>query len=85
MKTSSYGIVTVLPDAVFLVDYGHGKSVTNDAENVVESVNDRFPNHRIFYRDTMGCWDELVHIRGLFLKFAPIVGEVKEKYKQHFI
>ncbi len=85
MKTSSYGIVTVLPSAVFLVDYDHGKSVTNDAEGVVKHVVTEFPNRRIFYRDTMGCWDELVHIQGTFLRFAGISPVTKEKYKQHFV
>lgn len=46
-------------------------SVTNDAEGVVERINRRFPGYRIFYRDSMGNWDELLHDADRFRGFAP--------------
>lgn len=46
-------------------------SVTNDAEEVCERVHAVWPHHRIFYRDTDGRWDELVHLGGKFERFAP--------------
>jgi hypothetical protein len=56
---------------VFIVDLDVGKSITNDAENVVEQVAKEYPGHRIIYRDTQGQWDELVHNDGEFVGFAP--------------
>jgi hypothetical protein len=46
-------------------------SITNDAEAVVEHVLKMYPGHRIFYRDTDGNWDELVHNGKAFCSFAP--------------
>jgi len=46
-------------------------SVTNDAERVCRRLYSRFGNYRYYYRDTMGNWDELVHDRGHFTRFAP--------------
>ena len=69
---ASYSIVRVAPGCVFIIDHDRGKSVTNDAEAVVSAVYARFPGRRIFYKDTMGQWDELVHRNGRFTGFAPI-------------
>lgn len=60
--------------AVFIVDLARTcgtMSVTNDAESVVKIVASEYGNRRIFYRDTCGRWDELVHDNGRFLRFAP--------------
>jgi hypothetical protein len=52
-------------DPVFLVDLDddiEAPSVTNGAEQVVERIIDDYgPHRRIFYRDSMGHWDELAH------------------------
>ncbi len=58
-------------DVVHIRDLDVGMSVTNDAENVVEYLYNRFGNRRFFYRDTMGRWDELVHEHGKFTGFRP--------------
>jgi hypothetical protein len=47
------------------------KSVTNDAERVTAEVNRLHPAKRIFYYDTEGALDELVHDKGKFIRFAP--------------
>lgn len=70
----SYTIVKVESDAVFLVDNDDGRSVTNDAEAVVSSVLQKLGNRRIFYRDTMGVWDELVHDGKRFTDFRAGTG-----------
>ena len=64
---------------VFITDLNLGQvSVTNDAENVVRrlydelsyNVNDKKVAHyRYFYRDSDGCWDELLHTCGNFTGF----------------
>lgn len=45
-------------------------SVTNDAEGVIARL-DPAPMQRVFYYDSEGHLDELVHRDGKFLKFAP--------------
>ena len=50
------------------------KTVTNDAENVVAELHARgvLGNRRLFYYDSDGRRDELVHDgNGIFLNFAP--------------
>ena len=56
---------------VWIVDQDAGCSVTNAAESVCAYLNERYPGYRIIYRDTAGCWDELVHEAGVFSGFAP--------------
>jgi hypothetical protein len=58
---------------VFMEDLDLGnKSVTNDAEFVVESVNAVYPKYRQMYLDSMKQWDELVHENGKFVTFLPL-------------
>ena len=69
---ADYKVVGNGTDIVYLVDKNCGNmSVTNDAENVVLEVTERFGNKRIMYKDSMDRWDELVHDHGQFVRFAP--------------
>jgi hypothetical protein len=74
MKTrANYSIISTTPTEVFLVDNCNEAgtmSVTNDAEAVVAAVYANYTGRRIFYRDTEGRWDELVHKDGVFVDFA---------------
>lgn len=65
---------------VFIVDLNDGgMSVTNDAENVcTQAVSSSIMNgdecvhlynYRLFYRDSEGQWDELLHDKGEFKDF----------------
>ena len=58
---------------VFIQDEcdGNQRSVTNGAEDVVPIAVKSNPTYRLFYRDTEGQWDELVHKAGVFEGFAP--------------
>lgn len=60
-----------LEDGYIIVkDNDDGLSVTNQAEKVVQDVCERYgKDKRIFYRDTDGYWDELVHQDGYFRRF----------------
>lgn len=61
MSRSDYQIIKVENNKVFLVDLDRGRmSVTNDAENVYAEVTKKYPGHRVIYRDSTGCWDEIV-------------------------
>ena len=57
---------------VFIKDLDQGNvSVTNDAEDVTQEVMHDYPDdYRLFYQDSMGDWDELVHNnKGVFTGF----------------
>ena len=71
---SVFQIDHITPDAVYLVDLCNvtdSMSVTNDAEAVVENLFKEFGDKKFIYQDSMGNWDELVHVRGVFMDFAP--------------
>ena len=52
---------------VWIVDEDRGgKSVTNDAHNVIAMLQADYPDYRIIYRDSMGNWDELCHVGECF-------------------
>jgi predicted double-glycine peptidase len=63
-------VIHVNDDAVYLADENDGAmSITNDAEAVTMWTNNLYPDRRIYYRDTEGNWDELVHKNGVFVGF----------------
>lgn len=77
MNRSTFSIVKIEPDRVFIVDLDQGGlSVTNDAEAVCQGLaqNSGFASKRFIYRDSDGRWDELVHRAGVFQGFAPYDG-----------
>lgn len=55
-------------------------SVTNDAENVVEYLTEyhELGNKRIFYEDTDGMVDELVHEKSTFTGFKMGYHDLEE-------
>jgi len=59
---------------IFIRDTGHntGRSVTNDAEYVVEKLYEEYgitDKTRIFYKDSIGCVDEMLHAGKVFTRF----------------
>lgn len=69
---------------VDLCDEGsHFMSVTNDADAVVEYLISKFGSHPIYYKDSMGQWDELKHDGREFTDFAPISPALKTKFNLH--
>jgi hypothetical protein len=69
-------IITDIKDGItFIIDLNRGrKSVTNDAEWVVEKVLEKYPHNRIIYRDSQGDWDELLHNNQEFTGFSRYQG-----------
>jgi len=69
----SYEIVN---EVVCIIDNDNGKSVTNDAVNVLADIAGQGVNlagRRVIYRDTRGVWDELVlNPDGSFCNFKSI-------------
>lgn len=71
-RKSDFEIVALDRQAVWIVDLDcGGPSVTNDAERVCRCLHAEYPGRRIFYRDTMGNWDELDHAAGTFRGYKP--------------
>lgn len=72
INRSQYDVAKITDKAIWIVDTGEEcMSVTNDAERVVAEIDRRYANRRIYYRDSMGNWDELKHDGSIFLGFAP--------------
>lgn len=73
-RRAHYDIVKVTSTIVWIRDRDEDGvvSVTNDAENVVKELHNKYPGARIIYQDTMQAWDELKHDGcGTFTGFAP--------------
>lgn len=69
-------IIKYEADAFVLIeDQDQGRSITNDAENVVKTVDAMLEGglegRTLYYRDTMGRFDKLQHREGRFIGFAP--------------
>lgn len=74
---ADWRLVKDAPEIVFISDMNlGGTSITNDAEAVVHDVVAIFGNKRVVYRDTMGNWDELTHLHGVFSDFVAFTGEL---------
>jgi len=60
---------------VLIEDLDSGRSVTNEAATVVSTLSEHLDGglreRRLYYRDTMGRYDELKHSDGQFVRFAP--------------
>jgi polysaccharide deacetylase 2 family uncharacterized protein YibQ len=68
---SSFSITEIKDDRVVILDNNMGgRSVTNDAENVVEYLYSVYGNRRVFYIDSEGILDELRHNKGEFVGFG---------------
>lgn len=72
---AAYQIAAITDTLVVLRDCDTGTSITNNAEAVVASVDQSIPgglgSRRLFYRDTLGRYDELRVVDGKFAGFAP--------------
>ena len=65
---SSFSITEIKDDRVVILDNNlGGRSVTNDAENVVEYLYSVYGNRRIFYIASEGILAELRHKNGNFV------------------
>lgn len=79
MNHAAFSTILVTQEIVFLADLDQGgRSVTNDAEHVVQMTAKSHPDHRIVYRDSEGQWTEMQHERGRFLRFLPWHGHTPQ-------
>jgi len=69
---ASFTILEIEEDYIYIKDDGgDSRSITNDAEWVISELADSFDisKRRIFYMDSFGIIDELVHENGIFKEF----------------
>jgi hypothetical protein len=87
-KSAMFKIITMDKSIIFIHElYDHKnkslyKTVTNDAEKVVEILYSKltllYNDRRLFYRDTRGRIDEIVHQDGKFVEFRAGIGPFVE-------
>ena len=66
---------TIHGDVIAIIDHDQGKSVTNDAENIIADLAACFDlsNYRVIYRDARGIYDQLLVDRtGHFTGFSSL-------------
>lgn len=69
---------TRLDIAILVVDLSEelgGRSVTNGSEEVIRHLKPTVP---VYYKDTMGNWDEIQHKGGEFTGFASLSASLRE-------
>ena len=70
---AGYEVISDNDQFIYLKDSGHNqfKTVTNDAEYILSRLNEEYGigNKRIFYKDSSGEIDEIVHKNGIFAGF----------------
>jgi hypothetical protein len=81
---SAFHVERFTKEYVYIVDDFNPRfptvTVTNDADAVVSrlfSFGLLSCSQRVFYKDSCGCMDELLHVDGRFKGFAPGCGEFK--------
>ncbi len=60
------------------------RSVTNSATEVLAELDERLNglgSRRVFYRDTIGRFDEMLHENGRFVRIAPITVTQQEFFR----
>lgn len=72
----SFDIVFAYDLKILLIDLDRGKSITNDAYNIIKELDKNIlpggiKNRRVYYRDTMGRYDRILTHHGIFTGFAP--------------
>lgn len=66
---------TIHGNVIAIVDHDQGKTVSNDADNVVRDLEACFDlsRYQVIYRDTRGIWDQiLVDRTGRFAGFSSL-------------
>lgn len=75
---AAYSVLGYYPDKNVIIikdehaDGSDRRSVTNDAEQVVGTINTIHHGVRIIYQDTCGDYAEIYHDRGSFRGYQPI-------------
>lgn len=66
---AEFEVVKLTAEAIWLRDLDKGRTITNDADEVTAAMLKLYGPRRVYYRDTMGRWDELEHNGRAFVGF----------------
>lgn len=79
---STFSVPVENEEFIILVDHDEGCSVTNDAENVIrwldENLDGGLGQRKVYYRDTSGEYDELVHDNVNFKSYSACPLHIKQ-------
>ncbi len=86
LQQASFDIVTNNDVYILIVDKNEGgRSITNDASSVVHHLNDTIKGglqkKRVYYRDSMGQFDQLVHNNGKFIEFSSCTQSQQDHFR----
>lgn len=65
----------VIGNVICLVDLAKAESITNDADQIIGDLHQRFGDlsgFRVIYLDTMGTWDEIAVLENRFHGFKSV-------------
>jgi hypothetical protein len=73
MSKIQYQIIRITDTLVLIRDLNQGASITNYPSETLNHLSQRHSIKwkRIFYRDTIGRFDQIVHNNGIFVCFRP--------------
>lgn len=75
MPCAQYSLRNITDNFVLIVDLDKGRTVTNDAPNVIirlhREIHGGLGSRKVYYRDTCGRFDEIRHNTGAFESIAP--------------
>lgn len=71
MFHANYDVVEIGDNYIYIEESNEGKTVTNDAEWVIEQLHEDYDlaGKRVFYKDCYGEVDEITHVNGVFKGF----------------
>ncbi|ELK0756148.1 MULTISPECIES: hypothetical protein [Enterobacteriaceae] len=79
---STFSVPVQNEEFIILVDHDKGASVTNDAENVIRWLDENLAGglgqRKVYYRDTMGEYDELEHENVNFKGYIACPRHIKQ-------
>jgi len=83
----NFDVVFIDDISIILVDLDTGKSVTNDAYKIVKLLDSTIlpggiKTRRVYYRDTMGRFDQMKTFNGIFTGFDPCTPAQQEFLKK---
>lgn len=79
---STYKVILATPKLIVLIDCLGDVSVTNDAMNVIDDLFKLYSGltgKRVFYRDSLGTFDELVVVDGVFSGYQACTATMRQE------
>lgn len=80
-----YKVALVSDTLVVIIDQDGPRSITNDAQGVIDRLTAELGDlgrRRVYYRDTMGRFDEIRVEGGRFTGFAPCSEHQQEAFAE---